>query len=80
MTDRTRTVERMSDGLDYIRHHYNGKAQAGRRVTVYTGERGTIVGACPQANHYLHVLMDGDTEPIVLHHSWEIEYHDEIVQ
>ena len=64
------------DGLDYIRQRYSPLAEAGRRVTIYTGEQGVIVGTHPKSAHYLHVLVDGDAEPILLHPSWEITYHE----
>jgi len=73
MANKATPGERAS--LDYIRGRYHVPAEVGGRVTVYTGEQGTIVGACPQATHYLHVLLDGDDEPIILHPTWEITYH-----
>lgn len=78
MADAGSLRDARGDGLDYVRHRYDGRAQRGRRVTVYTGEVGTILGSHKFAEHYLSVLMDGDTEPIILHPTWKIAYHDEV--
>lgn len=67
------------DDLDYIRGRYGVPAERGRRITFrWRKKDGTILGAQPNARHYLSVLLDGEAEPVILHPTWEIVYHDEV--
>lgn len=78
MAERESLCDARHDGLDYVRHHYNGKAQKGRRVTIYTGETGTIIGSAPGQLHYLYVLPDGAEQALILHPTWKVKYLDEV--
>ena len=68
-----------SDPLSYIRERYGVPADKGRRVTIYSGERGVIVGA--DNGHLLVRVADAlhDHPTVYLHPTWEIEYHEEVV-
>lgn len=64
------------ESLEYVRRTYGVRADKGRRVTIYNGKDGTIVGG---RGHYLRVLVDGDERPITLHPTWRVTYHDEVL-
>ena len=68
-----------SDPLSYIRERYKVPADVGRRVTIYTGERGMIVGG--DGGHLLVRVADAlHDHPVVrLHPTWKIEYGEEVV-
>jgi hypothetical protein len=68
------------DPLSYIRCRYNVPAVVGRRVTIWTGERGVIVGG-DNGRLLVRVASALDDHPtIILHPTWKIEYGDEVVE
>lgn len=62
-----------SEALDYVRGRYGVPAFLDRRVTVYTGAQGHIIGG--EGGRIL-VLLDGETHPRRYHPTWRVEYHE----
>jgi hypothetical protein len=64
----------VTDPGAYVRDHYQVPAHIDGRITfTWRGRRtGTIVGF---ESHRLEVLLDGESEPAVLHPTWNIQYH-----
>jgi hypothetical protein len=59
----------------HANRRYRLGVERGSRVTIYTGEDGEIIGSPPGQAHYLWVLVDGDTEPRILHPTWKLDVH-----
>jgi hypothetical protein len=57
--------------LDYICNQYGVPAKKGGRVLFRDKKYGTIVGT---SGPHLKVKFDGESKPVVLHPTWELEY------
>lgn len=57
--------------LEYIRDYYKVPAYEGARVRYCRNVEGTITGA---SGPHILVLLDGDTEALPYHPSFELEY------
>ena len=65
-------VMTMNDGYQYIREHYQVPAKIGMKIK-FQGREGEIIASIKLA-HYLTVRLLGDTYPVYLHPTWEVEY------
>lgn len=59
--------------LQYIRDAYNVPAHEGRRVVVFSGQKGTIIGA---NGFRLLIKVDGENYSKLFHPTWNIDYLD----
>lgn len=78
--ERNYAIERVNwlDPLSYVREMYRVPAIVGRSVTIWTGERGVIVGGDGQ---YIRVRVSDplhDNPEVILHPTWRITYHEEV--